>query len=441
MAVGLGFRRELAGALLAAPGAVDFVEVVAEAYREPGARRELAAFRELWPVIPHGVKCSLGGAEGLDLDRARNLAAVAAAARAPVVSEHVAFVRAGGREIGHLTELPLTRQAARVVTRNVDRLRRMLPDVPLLLENVARGFLFPDGEMGEGTFHAEVAEATGCDLLLDVGNLYANAVNAGRDPEALLAEYPLDRVAMLHVAGGVWEHGFYYDTHAHPIPPEVLALTARALERVGPVPILLERDAGFERVEDVLDEVARLRALDRGGALAVARGRRPGVGSPPSSDEPAAELAELQTSVAERLVADLASLDRAKIELDPATRRARGILERKRIDDALPLLPSLSARLSIDDARALGGLGDRPRAPRMVAIDDARAIARTARARPELAAAAAEDELALDARFSFSAEGPAPRRGPFVGRTEVAGVSLWVWKGPGRDAPVRVVRR
>ena len=439
MAVGLGFRRELAGALLGAPGAVDFVEVVAEAYREPRARRELAALRELWPVIPHGVKCSLGGAEGLDLDRARNLAAAAEAARAPVVSEHVAFVRAGGREIGHLTEVPLTRQAVGVLARNVDRLRRLLPDVPLLLENVARGFLFPDAEMGEGTFHAEVAEATGCDLLLDVGNLYANAVNAGRDPEELLAEYPLDRVAMLHVAGGTWEHGFYYDTHAHPIPPAVLALVARALERVGPVPVLLERDAGFERIEDVLAEVERLRAHDSNHPFAVRRGRPPA--PPRPAGERAPELEALQAATAERLVGDGASLARAGIALDEATRRARGILERKRVDDAMPLLPSLASRLSIDDARALVGLADRPRAPRMVAIDDARAIARSARSRPELAAAAAEDELALDARFSFSPSGPAPRLGPFVRRVDVEGGALWAWKGPGRDAPVRIVRR
>ena len=263
--VGIGYRRELAHALLARPESVDFVEVVAEACRDPAQRREASALAEIWPVIPHGVKLSLGSAEGLDLGRARELGRLARELRAPLVSEHVSFVRAGGREIGHLTELPMTREAVQVVARNVSALQRELPDVPLLLENVARAFVWPssDHEMNEGDFHAEICAATGCELLLDVGNLHANAVNVGLDPFDVLASYPLDRVAMLHVAGGILEHGFYFDTHAHPVPPAVFALVARLVETHGALPILLERDANYDAHDEILDEVARLRVKYR----------------------------------------------------------------------------------------------------------------------------------------------------------------------------------
>ena len=80
-----------------------------------------------------------------------------------VVSEHVAFVRGGDREIGHLTALPYTVDAARVVARNVAAARRALPDIPLLLENAARTLRFPDDDLDEGRFYAEVAARTGCD--------------------------------------------------------------------------------------------------------------------------------------------------------------------------------------------------------------------------------------------------------------------------------------
>src|SRR6478672_4251830 len=96
--VGIGYRRELAHALLSKPESVDFVEVVAEACREPVQRREAIALAEIWPVIPHGVKLSLGSAEGLDVSRARDFGRLARELGAPFVSEHVSFVRAGGRE-------------------------------------------------------------------------------------------------------------------------------------------------------------------------------------------------------------------------------------------------------------------------------------------------------------------------------------------------------
>ncbi|MBS2020322.1 MAG: DUF692 domain-containing protein [Deltaproteobacteria bacterium] len=440
--VGLGFRRELAHALLSDPRAVDFVEVVAETCRDRAALREAMALRELWPVVPHGVKLSLGSAEGLDLGRARELGRIAKALKAPLVSEHVSFVRAGGREIGHLTELPMTREAVSVVARNVAALRRELPDIPLLLENVARAFVWPESahEMTEGEFHAEIAEATGCDLLLDVGNLYANAVNAGRDPSAELASFPLDRVAMLHVAGGVEEHGFYFDTHAHPIPAPVLDLVAR----VPGVPVLLERDAGFDSPADpprsgrvdasasILAEVALLRASRAPGG-AVCRARTEHATPPP--DRVVAELERRQTELALALTSSDATDD-------PAILRARGVLERKRADDALPLLPELGGRLAQHDALRLGRIPVVPRLPSMTAVADAMRIADAARGVPELARAAVRDGAILRARFSGGPDGPRPRALPCVVREEAAdGRSVWAWKGFGAGAPVRVYER
>jgi uncharacterized protein len=438
--VGIGYRRELSRALFARPAAVDFVEIVAEATRDPAQRREAAALAEVWPVVPHGVKLSLGSAEGIDAARARELGRLARELRAPLVSEHISFVRSGGREIGHLTELPMTREAVRVVARNVETLRRALPDIPLLLENVARAFVWPaaEHEMSEGDFHAEIVEATGCALLLDLGNLYANAVNAELDPLAVLASYPLDHVAMLHVAGGVREHGFYFDTHAHPVPEPVFALVARALAR-RVVPILLERDAAYDAEGAILGEVDRLgrmhddaettnpaRVADRAAA-------RPAGGGRPS---PSASLAAGQDALAEQLTRSDAA------GLSPAVVRAREVLERKRADDALPLLPELASRLAPGDALALGRIKESPRLAAMTAVADAMRIASAARDVPALARSAMRDGALLRARFASGPSGPRPRAWPFVGREQASdGHAVWVVKGFGQGAPVRVIER
>ncbi|MGK3965500.1 DUF692 domain-containing protein [Sorangium sp. So ce118] len=445
--VGVGFRPEIAADLLSAPDAVDFVEVVAEAcFASPAARREASAIARIWPVVPHGVKLSLGSASGIDLDRARRLGALCRELAAPVVSEHVAFVRGGGHEIGHLTALPYTVEAARVVARNVAAARRALPDIPLLLENAACTLRFPDDALEEGRFYAEVVDRTGCDLLLDIGNLYANAVNAGADPGALARSYPLERVAMIHIAGGAREHGFYFDTHAHPVSDPVFALLAAVLARTGPVPILLERDGDFPPFADLAAELTIARQLARSAPP------RPAPPAPraallrASTAEPPAEapaLAAVQARVAELLTAPLAPPPDAVRPLDPGdVTRSRAILQRKRVDDALPLLPRLSSRREATARLAARCVEASPRAPRLTAVADALRIAAAAEADARLAPEAIIDRLLLRARFvGPAADGSVrPRHLPFIRRERLPGGRvIWAIKGIGSSAEVRLI--
>jgi uncharacterized protein (UPF0276 family) len=436
--IGVGHRPELAADLLARPQVVDFVEVVAEAcMANPAARREANACRALWPVITHGVKLSLGSADGIDDAHAQRLGRLARELGTPLVSEHASFTRGRGREIGHLTRLPHTRAAIAVLARNVARARRFLPDVPFLLENVAATIAWPDDEMDEPTFYCELVRSTGCPLLLDVGNLYANAVNDGRDPRAELARFPLEHVAMLHVAGGAWEGGFYFDTHADPIPAPVFELVELAIRRVGAVPILLERDAGFGPFGDLVGEVERLRSL----ADAPAPCPRPiEVHAPASAD--ANDLADAQRELADALVAIEPPSPELRARFgDEALARTRTILQRKRIDDALPHLPRLavhgeSAR-SIAD-RALAGTR---RAPTRASSTDAWRILELALSDPALHADAELDALVMRARFHAPGREGAlrPRRAPFVGRVRDGQRSIWAVKGPGSTSTVHLL--
>ena len=182
-------------------------------------------------VVPHGVRLSLGGAEPLDPARVAHLAACAAALDAPLVSEHVAFVRAGGREAGHLLPVPRTPRGAGRADRATSAAVQAELDVPLALEPIAALFDWPDDEYTEGEFLTALLERTGALLLLDVANVYANAVNRGQDPRAVLDAIPLERVAYVHVAGGA-EHprpGLYHDTHTDPVPA---ARARRCCERL-----------------------------------------------------------------------------------------------------------------------------------------------------------------------------------------------------------------
>lgn len=175
--VGIGWRPEIAGFVAELPG-LRFVEVVAEAVPASGPLPlGLAQLRErAVTVVPHGVRLSLGGAEPVDPTRVAHLAAVAQRVDAPLVSEHIAFVRAGGLEAGHLLPLPRSREAVDAVCANVARAQAELP-VPIALEPIAALVDWPDDELDEADFLTEILDRTGALLLLDVANVHANARN------------------------------------------------------------------------------------------------------------------------------------------------------------------------------------------------------------------------------------------------------------------------
>jgi uncharacterized protein (UPF0276 family) len=223
-----------------------FVEVIAESLTPSGPMPPtLRQLRDRGvPVIPHGVKLSLGGAEPVAAHRVAHLAACAELVSAPLVSEHIAFVRAGGMEAGHLLPLPRSREAVDAVVANVARTMSALP-VPLALEPIAALFDWPDDELTEAQFLTEILDRSGALLLLDIANVYANARNRGEDPLALLDALPLDRVAYVHVAGGSEHGGRYHDTHTDPVPREVLELVGELCARRRPPALLLERDGHY----------------------------------------------------------------------------------------------------------------------------------------------------------------------------------------------------
>ncbi|MCS0602197.1 DUF692 domain-containing protein [Streptomyces sp. LP11] len=275
LGTGIGWRPEIADAVERMPG-IDWVEVVAENVCPGHVPESLLRLRERGvTVIPHGVSLGLGGAERPDEGRLAALAERVEALGAPLVTEHIAFVRAGGPltaspalEAGHLLPVPRTWDALDVLCENVRIVQDVLP-VPLAVENIAALFSWPGEELTEGQFLAELVERTGVRLLIDVANLHTNHVNRGEDPARALSELPLEAIAYVHVAGGVERDGVWHDSHAHPVPSSVLALLTDLASRVTPPGVLLERDDNFPEPGELEKELAAIRgAVEEGEARA-----------------------------------------------------------------------------------------------------------------------------------------------------------------------------
>ncbi|MGW1766677.1 DUF692 domain-containing protein [Streptomyces sp. NPDC002073] len=289
LGAGIGWRPEIAEAVERLPD-LDWVEVVAENLCPGHLPESLVRLRRRGTVVvPHGVSLGLGGADRPDPAKLADLAERAVALGAPLVTEHIAFVRAGGEltasprlEAGHLLPVPRTRDALDVLCENVRIAQDALP-VPLALENIAALLPWPGEELTEGRFLAELVERTGVRLLIDVANLHTNRVNRGEDPLAVLDALPPDALAYVHVAGGVERDGVWHDTHAHPVPPAVLDLLAALRERLDPPGVLLERDDAFPPEAELAAELTAIRGALARGAAAAAPARE---GASPSGGAP-----------------------------------------------------------------------------------------------------------------------------------------------------------
>ena len=195
---------------------------------------------------------------------------------APLVSEHVAFVRAGGREAGHLLPVPRTRRGARRARREHPRAPQSELDVPLAVEPIAALFDWPEDEYTEADFLTELLDRTGALLLLDVANVYANARQPRRRTrDAVLDRFPLDRVAYVHVAGGARARRAL-PRHAHRPGARPRCSTCSPTSSTlpgAPPPVMLERDGRYPPAARAARRAGRDRRGGRHRARAVTGAR------------------------------------------------------------------------------------------------------------------------------------------------------------------------
>lgn len=252
---GAGWRPELAMHLERRDD-LGFIELLAENHRlDEKPREEIAALkRKGVEVAIHGVSLSLGSAGLPDDNRLANLDRLAEVYDAILISEHIAFVRAAGLETHHLLPVERTEAMLALLVRNINYAASRLSR-PLVLENIASLFEWPDNSMDEPEFLTRLTRETDALLLLDVSNLYANALNHRFDPIEYVERLPSSKIAYMHVAGGTMKKGLYHDTHAHPLPGAVLQLVSDIALRLPGVPAMLERDDCFPVQKELFAEL------------------------------------------------------------------------------------------------------------------------------------------------------------------------------------------
>lgn len=265
--VGLGLRHDLAEELFErAPDEVRWLEIHPENYVRRGGRFALNLERALdrWAIVPHGLTLCFGATERFERGYLRELAELLERVNAPWYSDHLCFAGIDGIFLHDLLPLPFTRESIEIAAARVREVRDAI-ERPVAIENVSYYADPAPRAMEEPDFVLEVLEAADCKLLLDVNNVFVNSINHRFDPKAYIDRIPPERVVQIHVAGHFTrKNGIIIDTHGEPVCDGVYDLLAYTLERMGPVPVLLERDQNIPPLDVLLEEVRRLtRIYDR----------------------------------------------------------------------------------------------------------------------------------------------------------------------------------
>ncbi len=258
---GIGLRTPHYRAVLDTKPDVGFFEVHSENYFGSGGARHriLALIRADYPLSLHGVGLSLGSTDPLDRRHVARLKELADTYQPALISEHLSWSSVAGRHLNDLLPLPYTEESLQLVVDRVHDVQERLGR-QILVENASCYLEFEHSTLPEWEFVTEVARRSGCGILLDVNNVYVNAVNHGFDAQRFLQSIPIEPVREIHLAGhtvkALEDGQLLIDTHNQPVCEAVWDLFESALKRFGALPTLIEWDTDLPDLDVLLREAA-----------------------------------------------------------------------------------------------------------------------------------------------------------------------------------------
>jgi uncharacterized protein (UPF0276 family) len=269
---GTSFKPQHLQAILAGPKHCGFFEVHAENYMGAGGppHRALEAICRDHFISLHGVCMSIGAPQPLDRAHLSRFRALVQRYEPALVSEHLAWSTHGNTFFNDLLPLPYTEATLATVCDHLDEAQEAIGR-PLLLENPSTYVLYRESTMSETDFIRAVVGRTGCGLLLDVNNVFVSATNHGFSAAQYLADFPLEAVGEIHLAGHAEQTDdeggpLLMDSHDRPVADAVWALFESVVARAPAIPTLIEWDGEIPNWSRLQAEAAAAQSiLDRAG--------------------------------------------------------------------------------------------------------------------------------------------------------------------------------
>ena len=237
---------------------VTWFEAISENYMDTKGRPldMLELIRKDYPVALHGVSLSIASTEGLRQNYLHNLRNLVERVNPFIVSDHLCWTGLQQQNLHDLLPIPFTNEALDLIVDHVDQVQTYLGR-QILLENVSTYLRLPEPDWTEWDFLKELANRSGCKLLLDLNNLYVNAKNHQFDPSTFLEAIPTPLIGQIHLAGYTNMGTHLFDTHSKPVYPEVWDLFSSLIARAPEVPVLLEWDEDIPEFPQLEEEALK----------------------------------------------------------------------------------------------------------------------------------------------------------------------------------------
>ena len=260
---GIGFRKDFAEEFFS--GSVlkpSFIELAPENWMKIGGywKKQLNRLAEMYPITAHGLSLSIGSPDELDMDFLKNVKHFLKEYNIDIYSEHLSFSKCDNAHLYDLLPIPFREDAIKHVSQRIKQVQDFLGR-QIVIENVS--YYTPvAAEMDEATFISSIVNETDCKILLDVNNVYVNAFNHNYNAKTFIENLPLDKVEYIHMAGHTKvAPDLIIDTHGEAIIDPVYDLFEWTIERVKPVPVLLERDYNIPELKEMQIELENLKTI------------------------------------------------------------------------------------------------------------------------------------------------------------------------------------
>lgn len=257
---GLGFRRDFGEDFLSQNTLrPSFLEVAPENWMNMGGywKKVFDKLAEQYKITTHGLSLSIGSPDPLDVSFLKRVKEFLDRYEVEVYSEHLSYSQVENAHLYDLLPIPFTTDAVDHIVSRIQVVQDLLAR-PLVLENVS--YYTPvAAQMTEAEFINEIVKKSGCKLLLDVNNVFVNAFNHQYDAKEFIQKMPLQQVAYIHMAGHEQvSDDLIIDTHGQDIIDPVYELFDYTIEKLNPVPVLLERDFNIPSFDQLASELNQL---------------------------------------------------------------------------------------------------------------------------------------------------------------------------------------
>lgn len=268
---GIGLREPHLPHILEAQPDVPWFELLTDNYLQANGPlwRQIEQIRENYPLTFHGVGMSLGSVSPLDTEYLNSIKELMLRFQPAWVSDHLAFTHVGNKHLHDLMPLPYTDESLAYVSERILRIQDIL-GITLVIENVSSYLQYQDSCIDEASFLNELTQRTGCELLLDINNVYVNAINHGFDAHDFLSRIPYSHVREIHLGGHDDRGDYLLDAHNNPVCGPVWDLYARVMQQYPHTPTLIEWDNDLPEFLVLQQQAEQARTIQQRASLTAA---------------------------------------------------------------------------------------------------------------------------------------------------------------------------